>query len=135
MQFYIYSNARITFLQGYSTVLIFTFYNVHANRIISQFLISELAVTASSGSDFYYTQFPHEVHCVKKHHSTWRITSSSIDSPRLPSVCMHPLSLQLNPQEPFFLAKLHILQEENSSNMLLNWNKDSTRRSLNATGI
>ena len=77
-------------------------------------------------------------------HSTWRITilQSSIDAPRLQSTCtqttcsLHPLSLQLNqPTRTFLLGEYADSTGRSLSNILLNQDKNSTRRSLNAIGI
>ena len=79
-------------------------------------------------------------------HSTWRITilQSSIDcsqttfslhAPRLPAVYT-PSSLQLNqPTRTFLLGEYADSTGRSPSNILLNQDKNSTRRSLNATGI
>ena len=82
--------------------------------LLPSILISEFYIQLASSFHMKCTV------CRNKH-STWRITILQSIAPRLQTVYMHPDYLQstpprvynsTNPQEPFFLENMQILQEE-----------------------
>ena len=118
--------SRITFLQGYSTVLDSAYYSairitililqcsceqIYFQAFLFQKCIAE--IFNRQDSTFYLENYSSSIDCSQ--------TTFSLHTPRLQSVYMHPDYLQstpprvynsTNPQEPFFLENMQILQEE-----------------------
>ena len=121
----------IMFYKGtvqYSILLLeLLFCNVHANRFTSKHSYSRNIAESYDRQEFYiyYIQFPHEVHRVKE--TTFYLENYNSSTQTTYSLIIKPQDLLLGESTEFY--------KRNSSNILLNWNKNSTTRSLHTIGI